>query len=276
MGASTRCPHLFTMASPLLEAIDLKKSFGGLTAVDGFTITLNGGELYGLIGPNGAGKTTVFNLLTGHIRPDSGHIRIAGKDLTGKPPWYFACERIIRTFQNIRLLWDCTVEENLIAASYMVFKYSFWSGLLGLRKFTLQHRHLLDTVDQVCEKCGLTQYRKMRAADLPYGVQRRVEIARGLLLQPKVFLLDEPTAGLTPTEVAEILELLQSAWREKQFSMIVIEHNMRVIMNLAQYIIVMSEGKIIAHGSPTEVQTNPEVIRVYLGERYVSKLQQKR
>lgn len=259
-------------AALLLEAQNLIKRFGGITAVDGFSLFLHGGELYGLIGPNGAGKTTVFNLLTGLIKPNGGRIWINGKELTGKPAWYFSREGIVRTFQNIRLLWDSTVEENLLCSSYIHFKHGFFSGVFGLASFRSARRKLQQSVDYVLEKCDLHDYRCARAMDLPYGVQRRVEIARGLLMHPQLFLLDEPTAGLNPAEVGEILDLLKNVWRENRLTMIVIEHNMRVIMSLAQHILVMSEGKIIAEGAPEEVQTNPDVISVYLGERYAQRL----
>lgn len=260
----------------LLEAQDLVKRFGGITAVNGFSLFLHGGELYGLIGPNGAGKTTVFNLLTGLIKPDSGHIRIKGKELTGKPAWYFAREGIVRTFQNIRLLWDFTVEENLLYSSYIHFKHGFFSGMFGSVSFRSARKRLQQSVDYVLELCDLRDYRHARAMDLPYGVQRRVEIARGLLMRPQVFLLDEPTAGLNPAEVSGILHLLKAVWQDSRLTMIVIEHNMRVIMSLAQHIIVMSEGKTIAQGPPEEIQTNPDVISVYLGERYAERLRNRR
>ena len=261
-----------TSPMPLLHAQNLIKRFGGITAVSGFSCCLYGGELYGLIGPNGAGKTTVFNLLTGLITPDSGFIRIRGKDLTGRPAWCFAREGVARTFQNLRLLWDHTVEENLFASSYLHYKHGVLSGFLGLPSFRSKRRVIQQLVNHVLEQCNLREYRNVRAADLPYGVQRRVEIARGLLLRPQIFLLDEPTAGLSPAEVAEIVRLLEIIWQDNKLTMIVVEHNMRVIMKLARYIIVMNEGKVIAEGVPDDIRANPDVISVYLGERYANRI----
>jgi len=268
-GAPCGVPALFMPA--LLEAVHLTKKFGGLTAVRDFSLKLAGGELWGLIGPNGAGKTTVFNMLTGILQPDGGEIYVNGENLTRAPPWRFTKAGVARTFQNLRLLWDRTVEENLLFALSAFLPYNLGDCCFYRTKYFQIESKAKERIAVTMQECGLAEYKDVPILDLPYGVQRKVEIARALLLSPKLLLLDEPTAGIHPNEIPGILTLLQSVWENHKITMIVIEHNMRVIMSLAQHIIVMCEGQIIAQGPPVQIQNDPEVIRIYLGERYVAR-----
>jgi len=251
----------------LLSIQDLTKRFGGLTAVSDFSLQLSKGELVGLIGPNGAGKTTVFNLMTGILKPDRGTIFFKGENLAGSPPYEVSTKGLVRTFQNIRLMHGMTVRENLKPAFHDKLHYSLLSSMLHSPGFSRAETQVDNKIESVLQTIGIAEFADAEVDDLPYGILRRVEIARALCLEPVVLLLDEPTAGLNPKEVDEILQIIHYLWREAEVNLIVIEHNMRVIMSLCERIVVMNEGKVIAVGRPTEIQNNEEVIRVYLGEK---------
>lgn len=254
----------------LLQVDGLTKRFGGLTAVADFSFRLFQGELVGLIGPNGAGKTTVFNLITGLLKPDKGRVLFRGENLVGKPPHQVSTRGLVRTFQNIRLMSGMTVDENLRPAFHHKLSYSLLSSMLDTPDFRRAEAWVDDTIANVLDRLGISQYGKMNVDDLPYGIQRKVEIARALCLEPAVLLLDEPTAGLNPKEVDEIIRIIYYLREELGISLIVIEHNMRVIMTICTRIVVMNEGEIIAEGSPAQIQSNQDVARVYLGERALS------
>lgn len=247
----------------------LTKRFDGLLAVSDFSLDLNRGELVGLIGPNGAGKTTVFNLMTGILRPDRGEVLFRGENLAGKSPHEISIKGLVRTFQNIRLMSGMTVRENLKPAFHHKLGYSLLSAMLHTPGFVKSETVVDNKIDSVLETLGISEQGDSEVGDLPYGIQRRVEIARALCLEPIILLLDEPTAGLNPREVNEIIEVIHYLSKETDIDLIVIEHNMRVIMSICDRIVVINEGRVIAVGKPTEVQNNEEVVRVYLGERTV-------
>ncbi|MBE3094061.1 MAG: ABC transporter ATP-binding protein [Actinobacteria bacterium] len=249
-----------------LQVDKLTKRFGGLTAVSNFNFNLKRGELVSLIGPNGAGKTTVFNLLTGILKIDSGHVVFKGEDITNKPPHVISVKGLIRTFQNLRLLSGMSVMENIRPVFHSRLAYSPFSALVGNQSFQRLEDEMNDKIENVLEKLHIAEYRDTNVSDLSYGIQRRVEIARALAFDPKILLLDEPTAGLTPKEADEIIRLIQAIRDDLGFSIIIVEHNMRVVMSISRRITVMNQGKIITEGTPEEIQTNKEVIRAYLGE----------
>jgi branched-chain amino acid transport system ATP-binding protein len=255
--------------SDLLHIKELTKQFGGLTAVSDFCLDLRKGELLGLIGPNGAGKTTVFNLITGILRPDQGQVLFKGENIAGMPPHEISNRGLVRTFQNIRLMPGMTVTENLRPAFHHKLHYSLFSGMFHTPVFVRAETQVNGRIMSVLEMLGISEYADAEVTDLPYGIQRRVEIARALCMDPVVLLLDEPTAGLNPKEVDEILQIVQYLWKETDVDLIVIEHNMRVIMSICGKIIAMNEGKVIAVGTPREIQNNDEVVQVYLGEKSV-------
>jgi len=253
--------------SDLLHIKELTKRFGGLTAVSDFHLDLHKGELLGLIGPNGAGKTTVFNLITGILRPDLGQVLFKGENIAGMPPHEISNRGLVRTFQNIRLMPGMTVTENLRPAFHHKLHYSLFSGMFHTPVFVRAETQVNGRIRSVLEMLGILEYADADVTDLPYGIQRRIEIARALCMDPVVLLLDEPTAGLNPKEVDEILQIVQYLWKETEVDLIVIEHNMRVIMSICEKIIAMDEGKVIAVGTPREIQNNDEVVQVYLGEK---------
>jgi branched-chain amino acid transport system ATP-binding protein len=254
--------------SDLLHIEELTKQFGGLTAVSDFYLDHHKGELVGLIGPNGAGKTTVFNLITGILRPDKGQVLFKGENIAGIPPHEISNRRLVRTFQNIRLMPGMTVTENLRPAFHHKLHYSLLSSMLHTPGFGRAETQVNSRIKSVLEMLGISEYADAEVTDLPYGIQRRVEIARALCMDPVV--LDEPTAGLNPKEVDEILQIVHYLWKETDVDLIVIEHNMRVIMSICEKIVVMNEGKVIAVGTPREIQNNDEVVQVYLGEKGAS------
>jgi len=251
----------------ILGAESLVKTFGGLKAVSNFSFKLKKREILGLIGPNGAGKTTVFNLLTGILKLDSGRVLFGGENLAGKSPHTISNKGLVRTFQNIRLMAGMTVRENLLPAFHDKLNYSLLGALIQSPSFKKQEIRINEQIDNVLATLGIVEYADTIATDLAYGTQRRVEIARALCLDPQTLLLDEPTAGLNPSEIDDIIQLIHYLWQDREISLIVIEHNMRLIMSICERIIVINEGKLIAEGSSEEIQNNSEVARVYLGER---------
>jgi branched-chain amino acid transport system ATP-binding protein len=249
-----------------LQVGKLIKRFGGLTAVSDVSFNLKKGEIVCLIGPNGAGKTTIFNLLTGVLKADGGHIVFEGEDITNKPPYVISVKGLVRTFQNLRLLPGMSVIENIRPVFHSRLIYSPISVLVGNQSFQQQEAEMNDKIENVLEKLHIAKYCDTNVSDLPYGIKRRVEIARALAFDPKILLLDEPTAGLTPKEADEIIMLIQGIIDKLGLSTIIVEHNMRIVMRISRRIIVMNEGKIIAEGTPEEIQTNKDVICAYLGE----------
>lgn len=253
----------------LLHVTGLTKRFGGLTAVSDFDFCLEDGELVGLIGPNGAGKTTVFNLITGILKPDQGSVVFCGEDLAGKPPHVSSNKGLVRTFQNIRLMSNMTVTENLMPAFHHRLHYSLTGAMLGTPDFRKAEAEVEESIADVLEKLDISRYAEENVTDLPYGIQRKIDIARALSVNPTVLLLDEPTAGLNPREVDEVVGIIKYLNEDLNISLVVIEHNMRVIMSICSRVVVMHEGCVIAEGTPGEIQSNPDVARVYLGSKRV-------
>ena len=251
---------------PLLQIDDLTHSFGGLMAVVGFSTTLDERETVGLIGPNGAGKTTIFNLLCGLYRPQTGELRFQGRRLNDVRPHQITSLGIGRTFQNIRLWNELSVMDNLRIAHYSQMEYGFLDTFFltpRLRRAELRVR--AEALD-LLELFGLLQYAQERPRNLPYGLQRRVEICRALVMKPKLLLLDEPAAGMNQGEIGQLVELIQWMREHFQVTIWIIEHQMRVIMNVCDWIQVLDFGKTIARGTPEEIRNNPRVIEAYLGE----------
>ena len=250
---------------PLLETKKLGIAFGGLRALDDVCFSLESGEIMGLIGPNGAGKTTVFNLLTGVYPPTEGTVELEGKSIIGKKTAQITQSGIARTFQNIRLFKDASVIDNVKTAMNYQMKYSVLSGILHLPSYWKEEAQVEEQAEGLLDVCGLKQYAKATAKNLPYGQQRKLEIARALAANPKVLLLDEPAAGMNPTETHELLETIRTSREQFGVAVLLIEHDMSFVMGLCEHIVVLDYGKVIAEGLPEEIRTNPRVIAAYLG-----------
>lgn len=250
----------------LLNIENLHKSFGGLSAVLGFNFHLDDKELIGLIGPNGAGKTTVFNLITGVYKPDQGVIKFEDQDITGMHPYNICQNGIARTFQNIRLFNDLTVLDNVRIALHKDVHYPLLSAVLRLPGFFRGETEIEENARQYLKIFNLDHKRDEIASNLPYGEQRRLEIARALATHPRLLILDEPAAGMNPQETAELMELIRSVREQFNLSILLIEHDMSLVMGVCERIYVLDYGQIIAEGSPQEIRNNKRVIEAYLGE----------
>jgi branched-chain amino acid transport system ATP-binding protein len=250
----------------VLQAHNVTHHFDGLAAVSDFNLTLEPQELVGIIGPNGAGKTTVFNLITGVYRATVGSITLAGAELVGKRPSQITSLGIARTFQNIRLFKELTVLDNVRIAHYARARYGPLEALLHLGRFRQEEEEIIKHSLDLLAFLKLESYADELSKNLPYGLQRRLEIARALATRPKLLLLDEPAAGMNPQEVAQLMEFIM--WLRKEFclTVLLIEHQMHLVMNICERLLVLDFGATIAVGKPREIQDNPRVREVYLGE----------
>lgn len=250
----------------MLSVKNLSISFGGLRAVDSFNITIGKGELYGLIGPNGAGKTTVFNLLTGVYKPDSGIVILDGVNISGKSPIEINKSGIARTFQNIRLFKNMSVLDNVKTGLHNQYRYSTLAGILRLPSYYRTEKLMNEKAYDILKVFDLDREANTLAANLPYGKQRKLEIARALATNPKLLLLDEPAAGMNPAETEELMKTISLIREKFNVTILLIEHDMKLVAGICEKIFVLNFGMELANGLPQEVLNNPEVIKAYLGE----------
>lgn len=251
---------------PLLHASQVTHCFGGPAIVADFNLTLKPHELVGIIGPNGAGKTTLFNLITGVYRATSGSISFAGTEIIGKSPSQIISLGIARTFQNIRLFKELTVLDNVRIAHYARVKYTPLEALLHMGRFHKEEEDIIEHSLDLLAIFKLASCADDLSKNLSYGLQRRLEIARALATRPKLLLLDEPAAGMNPHEVAQLMEFIQWIRQEFNLTILLIEHQMHLVMNICERLLVLDFGETIAEGVPREIQNNPRVLEVYLGE----------
>ncbi|MCI8515865.1 MAG: ABC transporter ATP-binding protein [Hungatella sp.] len=250
----------------MLEAKNLGISFGGLKAVDNFNMTIEKGELYGLIGPNGAGKTTVFNLLTGVYKPDFGTIHLDGKNITGKKTIEINQDGIARTFQNIRLFKELSVLDNVKAGLHNHHVYSTIEGILRLPKYYKVEREMNERAMELLQVFDLDREYDYKASNLPYGKQRKLEIARALATEPKMLLLDEPAAGMNPNETAELMETIRFVREKFDMTILLIEHDMKLVSGICEKLTVLNFGQVLTQGETSAVLNDKRVITAYLGE----------
>jgi branched-chain amino acid transport system ATP-binding protein len=264
-------------ARPVMLRVEgLTQFFGNLRAVHDFDLTLKKGELAGLIGPNGAGKTTVFNLITGVYVPSDGRIRFQDVDLVGLPSHEIIQMGIARTFQNIRLFAKLSVLDNVRIAYHTHAGYSLLDSMLRNSRFRTKEREMTERAQELLDIFGLLERQNDEAGSLPYGLQRRLEIARALATQPQLLILDEPAAGMNPQEIDRLMELIHFIRDRFSLTILLVEHRMRLVMNICEWITVMDFGEVIARGKPEAVRNNPGVVEAYLGREAVAAPSRKR
>lgn len=250
----------------MLDVKNLSISFGGLKAVDDFNVTIEKGQLYGLIGPNGAGKTTIFNLLTGVYKPDCGQILLDGQNITGKKTTDINRAGVARTFQNIRLFKDLSVRDNVKVGLHNHYPYSVLSGIFRLPKYYRVEKEMDSRAMELLKVFDLDKEADYKASNLPYGKQRKLEIARALATNPKLLLLDEPAAGMNPNETAELMDTILFVQKNFNMTILLIEHDMKLVSGICERLTVLNFGHMLAEGATGEVLNNPQVIAAYLGE----------
>lgn len=252
----------------MLEVKNLGISFGGLRAVDDFNLSIEQGQLYGLIGPNGAGKTTVFNMLTGVYKPTDGKIFLDGEDITGKSTIEINKEGIARTFQNIRLFSDLSVLDNVKAGLHnqKEYEYSTLTGILRLPRYHQAEKAMNEKAMELLKVFELDQHADTLAANLPYGEQRKLEIARAMATEPKLLLLDEPAAGMNPNETQALMDMIRFVQSHFHMTILLIEHDMRLVSGICEELTVLNFGEVLAQGKTADVLHDPQVITAYLGE----------
>ena len=250
----------------MLEVTSLGISFGGLRAVDELSMKIEKGGLVGLIGPNGAGKTTAFNMLTGVYRPTDGGIRLDGQNLIGKKPHEICKLGVARTFQNIRLFSQLSVLDNVKTGLHNQIPYSFAESMFHLGSYRKKEKQMDEKALELLRVFDLDGVADYKAANLPYGKQRKLEIARALATNPKLLLLDEPAAGMNPNETEELMETIEIVRKRFGVTVLLIEHDMKLVSGICEYLYVLNFGRLLAEGTPKEVLSNPEVVKAYLGE----------
>lgn len=252
--------------TPNLEIENLSKHFGGVKAINNFSLAVEEKQIFGLIGPNGAGKTTIFNTITGIYKPTNGSIKFENQEISNKLPYQIAQIGIGRTFQNIRLFTNLSVVQNVIMASQGSAKYGLWEAVTRLGNFQKAEKELTERAYRLLELLNLLDIANKTAGSLPYAHQRRLEIARSLALNPRLILLDEPAAGTNPEEEMQLVDFIKEIHEKFDLTILMIEHHMDVVLNLCHFITVLNFGEVICHGTPDEVRKTPCVIEAYLGK----------
>ena len=249
----------------LLKTNTITMQFGGLTAVKDLSLDIHNGEIVAVIGPNGAGKTTAFNMITGVYKPTAGKILFGDQDITGLKPHLITRQGMARTFQNIRLFKDLSVEDNIFIAQHLHLKSNLYQAMFRLPGYQKEEKHILEKVYFLLDKVGLADLSQEKASSLPYGLQRKLEIARALATDPQLLLLDEPAAGMNPKETEDLTHFIKDIRDEFDLTILLIEHHMQVVMDISDRIYVLDYGITIAEGTPPEIQNNERVIQAYLG-----------